>query len=107
MPYSTVLSLRSQLASYEATIPQLEQKSTQSAHLLAALTGHVPAEWKAPDVALTDLTLPGDLPVSLPSALVRQRPDILAAEATAHAASANIGVATAALLPNVTSSGGS
>lgn len=106
VPYSTVLSLRSQLASYEATIPQLEQKATQSAHLLAALTGHVPAEWKAPDVALTDLTLPGDLPVSLPSALVRQRPDILAAEATAHAASANIGVATAALLPNVTLNGG-
>ncbi len=48
VPYSTVLSLRSQLASYEATIPQLEQKFTQSAHLLAALTGHVPAEWSAP-----------------------------------------------------------
>lgn len=106
VPYSTVLSLRSQLASYEATIPQLEQKSAQSAHLLAALTGHVPAEWQAPDVGFVDLTLPGDLPVSLPSALVRQRPDILAAEATAHAASANIGVATAALLPNVTLSGG-
>jgi NodT family efflux transporter outer membrane factor (OMF) lipoprotein len=105
VPYSTVLSLRSQLAAYKATIPQLEQKSTQSAHLLAALTGHVPAEWKAPNVALTDLILPGDLPVSLPSALVRQRPDILAAEATAHAASANIGVATAALLPNVTLNG--
>ena len=104
--YSTVLSLRSQLAAYQATIPQLEQKSTQSAHLLTALTGHVPAEWKAPYVTLTDLALPADLPVSLPSALVRQRPDILAAEATAHAASANIGVTTAALLPNVTLSGG-
>jgi NodT family efflux transporter outer membrane factor (OMF) lipoprotein len=46
------------------------------------------------------------LPVSLPSDLVRQRPDILAAEATAHAASANIGVATAALLPSVTLNGG-
>ncbi len=106
VPYSTVLSLRSQLASNEATIPQLEQKSTQSAHLLTALSGHVPAEWKAPDVALADLALPGELPVSLPSALVRQRPDILAAEATAHAASANIGVATAALLPSFTLSGG-
>lgn len=106
VPYSTVLSLRSQLAAYEATIPQLEQKSTQSAHLLVALTGHVPVDWKAPDVALTDLTLPADLPVSLPSTLVRQRPDILAAEATAHAASANIGMATAALLPNLTLNGG-
>jgi NodT family efflux transporter outer membrane factor (OMF) lipoprotein len=106
VPYSTVLSLRSQLASYEATIPQLEQKFTQSAHLLAALTGHVPAEWSAPEVNLSDLTLPSDLPVSLPSALVRQRPDILEAEAVAHAASANIGVATAALLPNFTVTGG-
>ncbi len=106
VPYSTVLSLRSQLASYKATIPQLEQKSAQSAHLLAALTGHVPAEWRAPDVTLKDLTLPSDVPVSLPSALVHQRPDILAAEATAHAASANIGVTTAALLPNVTLNGG-
>jgi len=103
--YSTVLSLRSQLASNQATIPQLEQKFSQSAHLLAALTGHVPAEWSAPGIRLSDLTLPSDLPVSLPSALVRQRPDILAAEGVAHAASANIGVATAALLPNFTLSG--
>lgn len=102
VPYSTVLSLRSQLASYEATIPQLEQKYTQSAHLLAALTGHVPAEWSAPEVNLSDLALPSGLPVSLPSALVRQRPDILEAEAVAHAASANIGVTTAALPPNFT-----
>lgn len=106
VPYSTVLTLRSQLASNEATIPQLQQKSAQSAHLLAALAGHVPAQWKAPNVSLSDLTLPSDLPLSLPSELVRQRPDILAAEATAHAASANIGVATAAMLPSVTLSGG-
>jgi NodT family efflux transporter outer membrane factor (OMF) lipoprotein len=104
-PYSSVLTLRSQLASYEATIPQLEQKLVQSEDLLAALAGHTPAEWQAPLVRLEDLTLPGELPVSLPSDLVRQRPDILAAEATAHAASANIGVATAALLPNITLSG--
>jgi NodT family efflux transporter outer membrane factor (OMF) lipoprotein len=106
VPFSTVLTLRSQLSSNEATIPQLQQKSAQSAHLLAALTGHVPAQWKAPDVRLAELSLPSELPVSLPSELVRQRPDILAAEATAHAASANIGVATAAMLPSVTLSGG-
>lgn len=57
-------------------------------------------------MSLRDLTLPNDLPVSLPSALVRQRPDILAAEAAAHAASANIGVTTAALLPSVMLNGG-
>jgi NodT family efflux transporter outer membrane factor (OMF) lipoprotein len=105
VPYSNVLSLRSQLASYEATIPQLEQKLAQSDDLLATLAGHVPAEWQAPDVALIDLTLPSDLPVSLPSDLVRQRPDILVAEASAHAASANVGVATATMFPSITLSG--
>jgi NodT family efflux transporter outer membrane factor (OMF) lipoprotein len=105
-PYSNVLSLRSQLASNEATIPQLEQRLTQSDDLLATLLGHVPAEWGPPEIALADLTLPADLPVSLPADLVRQRPDILIAEATAHAASANVGVATAALLPGITLSGG-
>ena len=104
-PYSNVLSLKSQLASDEATVPQLEQKLAQSDDLLAMLAGQVPAEWRAPQLHLTDFKLPQDLPVSLPSSLVRQRPDILAAEATAHAASANVGVATAALLPAVNLSG--
>lgn len=104
-PYSTVLSLQSQLASNEATIPQLEQKLVQSDDLLATLVGQVPAEWTPPEVSFAELRLPGDLPVSLPSALVRQRPDILAAEATAHAASSNVGVATAAMLPSITLSG--
>lgn len=104
--YATVLSLQSQLASYEATIPQLEQKLTQADDLLATLAGHAPAEWKATEVSLDELNLPEAPPVSLPSELVRQRPDILAAEAAAHAASANIGVATAALLPSITLTGG-
>jgi len=104
-PYSSVLALQSQLAADEATIPQLEQKLVQSDDLLATLAGKVPAEWGTPAVRLADLRLPDDLPVSLPSELVRQRPDILAAEATAHAASANVGVATAALLPAITLSG--
>jgi NodT family efflux transporter outer membrane factor (OMF) lipoprotein len=106
VPYSNVLSLKSQLASYEAMIPQFEQKLAQSDDLLAALAGHVPAEYSPPPVRLNDLVLPEGLPVSLPSDLIRQRPDILAAEATAHAASANIGVATAAMLPSVTLTGG-
>jgi NodT family efflux transporter outer membrane factor (OMF) lipoprotein len=104
-PYSNVLSLQSQLDSYEATVPQLQQKLAQSDDLLATLVGHVPADWSPPEIGLKDLRLPRDLPVSLPSDLVRQRPDILIAEATAHAASANIGVATAALLPSVTLNG--
>jgi NodT family efflux transporter outer membrane factor (OMF) lipoprotein len=105
VPYANVLSLKGQLASYEATIPQLEQKLAQSDDLLATLAGHAPADWNPPDIVLAELTLPSELPVSLPSELVRQRPDILVAEASAHAASANIGVATAALLPSITLSG--
>ncbi len=105
VPYSSVLSLRSQLATFEASIPLLEQKIAQSDDLLATLAGHTPAEWSVAPVRLADLTLPADLPVSLPADLIRQRPDILAAEAAAHAASAQIGVATAAMLPSVTLSG--
>jgi len=106
VPYSTVLSLRSQLASSQALIPQLEQRVAQSDDLLATLAGYTPGEWLAPAVRLSDLELPADLPLTLPSRLVRQRPDILAAEATAHAASAGIGVATAAMLPSVTLAAG-
>jgi len=105
VPYSNVLSLKSQLATSEASIPALEQKLEQSEDLLAALTGHVPAEWHAPPLDLQDLRLPRDLPVSLPADLVRQRPDVLAAEATGHAASANVGIATAALLPSFSLTG--
>lgn len=103
--YSTVLSLRSQLASFEATVPQLEQRLSQSDDLLATLAGRLPADWSPAPVTLADLTLPADLPVSLPSEVVRQRPDILMAEASAHEACANVGVATAALFPSITLSG--
>ncbi len=104
-PYSNVLSLRSQLASTEASVPQLEQRLSQADDLLATLVGRVPAEWSPPDIGLAELSLPEELPVSLPSELVRQRPDVLVAEATAHGASASVGVATAALLPSVTLTG--
>ena len=105
VPYSNVLALRSQLAAAEATIPPLRQKMNQTEHLLATLEGLSPAEYDPQPVGLADLALPGDLPVTLPSELVRQRPDILAAEARLHSASAEIGVATAALFPNFTLNG--
>jgi NodT family efflux transporter outer membrane factor (OMF) lipoprotein len=104
-PYSSVLTLQSQLASDKATIPQLQQRLDQTDDLLASLAGHTPAEWKAPRIDFAEITLPSNLPVNLPSDLTRQRPDILEAEAALHAASANIGVATAAMLPSVTLSG--
>ena len=103
--YATVLSLRSQLASFEATLPPLRQRLSQSEHLLATLAGHAPSEWMPSHVSMDELSLPSKLPLSLPSELVRQRPDILAAEAQLHGASANIGVATAALFPSFTLNG--
>ncbi len=105
VPYSNVLSLQSQLAATEAALPPLKQKLSQTRHLLAVLTGHTPAEWTSPRVGMADFTLPGKLPVSLPSDLARQRPDILASEAQLHIASANIGVATAAMYPSFTLNG--
>lgn len=103
---ANVLTIQSQIASTEATLPPLEQKIDQAAHLLATLAGRTPAEWRQPSIALADLSLPRDLPESLPSELVRQRPDILVAEAVVHAANANIGVATAAMLPSLTLNAG-
>ena len=100
--YGALLALRLQLKALEATIPPLRQKLSQAEHLLATLEGKTPAEFQPPAVLLTDISLPRQLPLSLPSELVRQRPDILAAEAQLHAANAGIGVATAALFPSIT-----
>jgi len=105
VPYSSVLSLRSQLAATEALVPPLQQRVSQAEHLLATLAGHLPSERPVLRVAFSDLKLPLAVPVSLPSTLVHQRPDILAAEAQLHQASAEIGVATAALYPSITLSG--
>ncbi len=103
--YGSVLALKSQLASYEATLPPLRQKLAQSEHLLATLAGHAPSEWRPPRISMKDLVLPEKLPLSLPSDLVRRRPDVLASEAALHGASARIGVATAALYPSFTLTG--
>jgi len=104
-PYAAVLAIQSQLAATEATLPPLRQRLDQAGHLLAVLTGRPPSERAAPDIELDRLELPVDIPVVLPSELVRQRPDILAAEAELHRASANIGVATAAMFPAFTLNG--
>lgn len=104
-PYANVLSLRSRLATDEAGIPSLEQKLDQADDLLATLIGRTPAARSPPPIALQELKLPDTLPLSIPSDLLRQRPDILLAEAAVHVASANVGVATAALLPSVTLNG--
>ena len=105
VPYANILSFKSQMAATEATIPQLQQRLSQAEHLLSTLAGRTPAEWAPPRFDLDDLTLPSDLPITLPSELVRQRPDILAVEAQLHSANAEIGVATAALFPSFTVNG--
>jgi NodT family efflux transporter outer membrane factor (OMF) lipoprotein len=104
-PYAEVVSLKAQLAATEATLAPLRQNLSKSQHLLAALVGRTPGQWASPHFNLAEFTLPRELPVTLPSELVRQRPDILAAEGQLHAATANIGVATAALFPSFTLSG--
>ena len=105
VPYSNVLAIRAQLAATEATLPPLKKSLSQAQHLLTALVGQTPEQWAPPPFDLANFALPVELPVSLPSELTRLRPDILAAEAQLHAASANIGVATAAMFPSLTLSG--
>ena len=100
------LAQEAQLAQTRTTLPPLEKGLAQTRHQLAALAGRLPGDaGELPEFVLTELTLPPELPVSLPSALVRQRPDIRASEELLHAASAQIGVATANLYPQVTLSG--
>ncbi len=100
--YSNVLAIKTQLEATKATLPPLQKSLSQSQHLLTALVGRTPQQWRPPHFDLDDFTLPADVPVALPSKLVRNRPDILAAQAQLHSAGANIGVATAAMFPNIT-----
>ena len=104
-PYSDVLSLRSLIAANQATLAPLKQQISHTEDLLATLEGVVPPKATLPDIELSALSLPVDLPVSLPSDLAHQRPDILSSEAQLHAASANIGIATAAMFPSVSLTG--
>lgn len=97
-----VLSAESQLEADRTLLPPLQQQLSVARHALAVLVGEAPSDWHAPDFDTASLRLPQDLPVTLPSALVRERPDILAAEAQLHADSAAIGVATAELYPDLT-----
>ena len=100
-----VLLADSQLANDETLLPPAAQDLAIARHALAVLVGRAPGEWAPPELDFGKLALPGTLPVSLPSELVRQRPDILAAEAQLHAATAQVGVATANLYPHITLTG--
>lgn len=96
-----LLTAQSQLAADRTLLPALRQQEAVARHALAILVGKAPADWTPPDFALAEFTLPAEIPASLPSALARRRPDIRAAEARLHVASAEIGVATANLYPDI------
>jgi len=90
------------LAQAAATLPPLRKALAQQHDLIAALAGGFPSEGPRGTFRLADLRLPVDLPVSLPSQLIEQRPDVRAAEEQLHSASAQIGIATANTLPSFT-----
>jgi NodT family efflux transporter outer membrane factor (OMF) lipoprotein len=100
-----VLTQEAQLAQTRATLPPLQKQLAQTRNQLAALAGQLPAHEAAERFALDSMHLPRELPVSLPSQLVEQRPDVRAAQAQLHSASAQIGVATANQLPQFTITG--
>ncbi|HEX8956507.1 MAG TPA: efflux transporter outer membrane subunit, partial [Burkholderiaceae bacterium] len=103
--FVNVVAARSQMAITAAQLALLKQKYDQSGHLLVNLQGDFAGRLALPILDIDAISLPRDLPVSLPSDLVRRRPDILAAEARLHAASADVGVASAALFPVIVLSG--
>ena len=100
-----VAAVEATLAQARATLPPLQKQLAVQRDLVTALIGRLPSQEPAEKFDLAALQLPRDLPVSLPSKLVEQRPDIQSAEAQLHAASAQIGVAIAAQLPQFTLTG--
>jgi NodT family efflux transporter outer membrane factor (OMF) lipoprotein len=100
-----VLTQQAQVSQLEATLPGLQKSLAQAGHRLAVLSGQTPDHADTAGLTLTALTLPTQLPVSLPAKLVRQRPDVRASESQLHQASAQAGVATANMYPQLNLSG--
>jgi len=100
-----VAAVEAILAQAQTTLPPLQKQLAVQRDLLTALIGRLPSQEPAEKFELASLQLPLDLPVSLPSKLVEQRPDVQSAEAQLHTASAQVGVAIAAMLPQFTLTG--
>jgi NodT family efflux transporter outer membrane factor (OMF) lipoprotein len=100
-PGADVAAQEAVLAQTQLALPPLRKQLAQQRDALTALAGRYPSEEIAATFRLDDLTLPANLPVSLPARLVQQRPDVRAAEETLHSASAQIGQAVAARLPQI------
>ena len=101
-----LVSQEGTLAGLKVSLPSLENNLSVTRNALTALVGQLPEKQIEQTFTLADMTLPKEIPLSVPSELVSQRPDIRAAEEALHAASADIGVAAAARLPNLTLTGG-
>jgi NodT family efflux transporter outer membrane factor (OMF) lipoprotein len=101
VPRSDVLTADTQLAADLTQLPSLHKQLDQAYDALAVLSGRTPSEWQVQLFDIDQFTPPRDIPVSLPARLVRQRPDVLAAETQLHAASAAIGVAVAQEFPDI------
>jgi NodT family efflux transporter outer membrane factor (OMF) lipoprotein len=99
---SAVLAQQATLNATQATLPGFQKQLAQQRNQLTALAGRFPSQEISQTFDLASLQLPEDLPLSLPSSLVQQRPDIEAAQAQLHSASAEVGVAIAAMLPQIT-----
>jgi NodT family efflux transporter outer membrane factor (OMF) lipoprotein len=99
------LAQEAALAQLETSLPPLQKALDQQRDMLAVLTGHLPSDAPASQFELDAITLPGTIPLGVPSKLVERRPDVRAAEAQLHAATANVGVAIANMLPQITLSG--
>src|SRR3546814_582528 len=98
---TAVLNAQAQLANDRSELPQFGQQLAEARNMLAILVGVAPAELGPTEFDLTSFALPAQVPVTLPSALVHKRPDILQAEADLQAATAAIGVAKARLYPDI------
>jgi NodT family efflux transporter outer membrane factor (OMF) lipoprotein len=96
-----IAQAESALAQDRSAVPVQRQRLAAARHQMAILLGKTPAEWTPPDFDANSGSLPEVLPVAVPSELVHSRPDILQAEAKLHAATADVGVATANLYPNL------
>ena len=97
----TVAALETQLEQNRADLPLARNRLEQNNHLLSVLTGQAPGAGIQPSFSLQDFTLPSELPLIVPSELMRARPDISGAEALLKAANAEYKVAVANLYPQL------
>ncbi|RFC32250.1 MAG: efflux transporter, outer membrane factor (OMF) lipoprotein, NodT family [Candidatus Nitrotoga sp. SPKER] len=102
VPRSDEFTLLTQVEQTRASIPLLRNNLDKANHLLAVLIGQPPETAQIPKFVLADFNLPAELPLVIPSELVRQRPDIQASEALLHVANAQYGVALSAIYPQIT-----